>query len=255
VLLSRADIHIHTTCSDGLKTPEAVVEYAATATDLKVIAIADHDTIGGALAARRYWGRYQREFGHLEIIIASEITSCDGDILGLFLRRDVRAGMSGFHTVEAIHAQGGMAIAVHPYSFLLPGVVKGVRGQIHAVPFDGVEIRNGTPTEFLSNYVAQWLNRRHRALPEVGGSDAHYLPTVGQTYTLFRGQTAADFRRALTARQVQAAGRVYSPLTLVRVAALSLLGLMPVAQPSGIRTPTGNRAQTSAVRVRVPLDR
>jgi hypothetical protein len=163
--------------------------------------------------------------------------------------------MSGFHTVEAIHAQGGLAIAVHPYSFLLPGVVRGVRGQIHAVPFDGVEVRNGTPTEFLSNYVAQWLNRRHRALPEVGGSDAHYLPTVGQTCTLFRGKTADDFRHALTAGQVQAAGRVYSPLTLVRVAALALLGLMPVAQPSEARTPAGHRAQPSAVHVRVPFDR
>lgn len=253
--LNRADIHIHTTYSDGLMTPEAVVEYAATATDLKVIAIADHDTIGGALAARRYWGRYQRAFGHLEIIIASEITSCDGDILGLFLRHDVPAGMSAFHTVEAIHAQGGLAIAVHPYSFLLPGVVKGVKGQIHAVPFDGVEIRNGTPTEFFSNYLAQWRNRRQRALPEVGGSDAHYLPTVGQTYTLFGGRTAADFRRALTAGQVQAAGRVYSPLTLARVAALALLGLMPVAQTSPARRSARKRARPAAVRARVPVER
>jgi len=60
-MLNKADIHIHTTFSDGLMTPEAVVEYVATETDLRVIAITDHDTIEGAVAARRYQRRHQRE--------------------------------------------------------------------------------------------------------------------------------------------------------------------------------------------------
>jgi predicted metal-dependent phosphoesterase TrpH len=239
VSLSKADIHIHTTYSDGLMTPEAVVEYAAIETDLQLIAIADHDTIEGAVAAWRYWRRYQRDFGHLDLIIASEITSRDGDILGLFLNDDVPAGMSAARTVEAIHAQGGLAIAVHPYSFLVPTMVKGVKGHIHLLPFDGLEIRNGAPTELPSNYLAQWINRRHRALPEVGGSDAHYLPTVGQTYTLFPGHTAADFRRALETGKIRAEGQVYSPLILARVAVLALLGLMPVATPTRVRSPVG----------------
>lgn len=237
MLLSKADIHIHTTYSDGLMTPEAVVEFAATETDLKVIAVCDHDTLEGALTARRYRQRYKRDFGHLDVIIASEITSRDGDILGLFLNRDVPAGMSAAETVEAIHAQGGLAIAVHPYSFLVPGMVKGVKGRIQTLPFDGVETRNGAPTEFASNYLAEWLNHRRGALPAVGGSDAHYLPTVGQTYTIFPGQRATDFRYALEGGRVQPGGQVYSVLTLARVAALSLLGLMPVAKPSSSRLP------------------
>ena len=235
MLLSKADIHIHTTFSDGLMTPEAVVEYAATQTDLKVIAISDHDTIEAAIAARRYRQRYKSDFGHLDIIIASEITSLDGDVLGLFLHQDVAVGRSAAETVEAIHAQGGLAVAVHPYSLLLPGLVKGVKGRIHSLPFDGVEIRNGTPTEFPGNYLAQWFNRRRRALPETGGSDAHYLPTVGQTYTLFPGRTAVEFRHALKEGQVYAGGQVYSVLTLARVTILSLLGIMPVARPCSTR--------------------
>jgi predicted metal-dependent phosphoesterase TrpH len=237
VFLSKADIHIHTNYSDGLMTPEAVVEYAALKTDLKVVAISDHDTIEGAIAAQHYLRQYRRDFGHLDIIVASEITSRDGDILGLFLRHDVPAGMKAAETVDAIHAQGGLAVAVHPYSFLVPGMVKGVRGHIHRLPFDGVETRNGAPTEYLGNFLARWFNRRNGALPETGGSDAHFLPTVGQTYTLFPGRTAADFRRALQKGQVQAEGQVYSVLTLARVAILSLLGLMPVAKSSSVRIP------------------
>ena len=232
MVFSKADIHIHSTYSDGLMTPEAVVEYAATETDLKVIAITDHDTIDGAVAAQCYQRRYRRDFGHLEVIIASEITSRDGDIIGLFLNDDVPTGLSAAETVAAIHAQDGLAIAVHPYSFLLPTIVTGVRGLVNTLPFDGIETRNATPTEFPSNYLAQWLNRRRRGLPETGGSDSHYLRTVGQTFTRFPGHTAADLRRALTSGQVQAGGQVYSIVTLAWVAARALVGLMPVAKPS-----------------------
>lgn len=235
MILGKADTHIHTTYSDGLMTPEAIVEYTATETQLSVIAITDHDTIAGAVAAQRYWRCYQHDFAHLEVIIGSEITSRDGDVVGLFLTDDVPAGMSAAETVHAIHAQGGLAIAVHPYSFLLPMIIKGVKGHVHSVPFDGIEIRNGTPTEFLSNYLTQWVNRR-RALPEVGGSDAHYLPTVSQTYTFFPGHSAADFRRAIQAGKTQAEGQVYSFFTLAQVAVLSLLGRMPKAEPSTARS-------------------
>lgn len=237
VTFNKADIHIHTDFSDGLMTPEAAVEYAALKTDLQVIAISDHDTIEGAVAAQRYRARYVRDFGHLEIIVASEITSRDGDILGLFLTHDVPAGLSGAETVRAIHAQNALAIAVHPYSFLVPGMVKGVRGKSHKLSLDAIEVRNGSPTEFLSNYLAQWRNRSNGKLPETGGSDAHYLPTIGKTYTLFPGRTAADLRCALETGQVQSGGQVYSVLTLARVAVLSLLGLMPVAKPSSARLP------------------
>ncbi|MBN1814438.1 MAG: phosphotransferase [Anaerolineae bacterium] len=233
---SKADIHIHTTYSDGLMTPAAVVEYAATQTDLRVIAISDHDTIAGAIAAQRYQQRYACDFD-LEVIIASEITSRDGDILGLFMSDDVPAGMSAADTVAALHAQGALAVAVHPYSFLLPTIVNGVKGLVHRLPFDAIEVRNGAPTEYLSNHIARWLNRRHASLPETGGSDAHYLPTVGQTYTYFPGQDAADFRRALLAGQIKAGGQVYSPLMLARVGVLSLLGLIPTAEPTPARSP------------------
>ena len=237
MLLNKADIHIHTTFSDGLMTPEAVVEYAATETDLTVIAISDHDTIEGAWAAWRYQQRYKADFGHLDIIVASEITSQEGDVLGLFLHDDIPPGMSAIETVEAIHAQEGLAIAVHPWSFLLPGVVKGVKGHIRSVPFDGVETRNGTPTEFFSNALTRWLNGHWQGLPETGGTDAHFLPTVGHTYTLFPGSTAADLRQSLETGQVHAGGQVYSIVTLARVAVLSLMGLMPVAKPSSARSP------------------
>lgn len=47
-----ADLHVHTTASDGVLSPEAVVE-AAAARGLAAVGITDHDTIAGIGAATR----------------------------------------------------------------------------------------------------------------------------------------------------------------------------------------------------------
>ncbi len=78
-----ADLHVHTTFSDGMFTPEKVVE-TALAKGLKAIAITDHDCIDGiapALKAAR--GK------DLDVIPGVELSAAAGDseihILGYFL--------------------------------------------------------------------------------------------------------------------------------------------------------------------------
>ncbi|MEI7696216.1 MAG: PHP domain-containing protein, partial [Chlorobium sp.] len=44
--LGKADLHIHTKCSDGIFTPAEIVEKAAVA-GLKAISITDHDSVLG----------------------------------------------------------------------------------------------------------------------------------------------------------------------------------------------------------------
>ena len=50
-----------------------------------------------------------------------------------------------------------------------------------------------------------------------GGSDTHYLPTLGSTYTLFQGETAQDLRDAIETGATRAGGRVYSPFRIFNV--------------------------------------
>jgi len=215
--LSKADLHIHTFFSDGLMSPETLVEYVVEKTDLRVIAITDHDTVAGSLVAQAYWRRFPQDFGRLEVITGAEVTSADGDILALFIEDDIPPGLSAAETVERIHAQGGLAVAAHPYAFMfgLLGLdgMKGVGDQISTVDFDGVEVRNATPSEFFSNRRTGWVNRKARRAA-TGGSDTHYLPTVGSTYTLFPGTTSQDLRHAIETCQTRAGGREYSPFLI-----------------------------------------
>ena len=113
---SRADLHVHTTYSDGTATPEDVLNYYALHSGVQVFAVTDHDTLDGALQGRRFAGEHPDLFGHLEMIVGEEVSSKDGHVLGLFLKEWVPPGMDAARTVEAIHAQGAVAIAAHPYT-------------------------------------------------------------------------------------------------------------------------------------------
>ena len=217
-IYSKADIHIHTTFSDGLNEPEAVVNYVLTQTDLSVIAITDHNTIAGAEVAYAYWHKHRHDFRELEIIKGVEVSSSEGHILGLFLEEDIPMNMSAADTVDAIHAQGGLAIAAHPFTHLLPFTdFQGVGRRIAHLPFDGVEARSSVPTELYANWMTLFYNHQHAQHATLGSSDAHYLTMVGKTYTLFPGRTAQDFRQAVLDKTVKDRGRVNGPIAVWEV--------------------------------------
>lgn len=79
----KADLHIHTTASDGLLTPEEVVKWAAQK-KLKAVAITDHDTINGIEPAIDISDRY-----NVEVIPGIEFSSEHMDeeihILGYYI--------------------------------------------------------------------------------------------------------------------------------------------------------------------------
>lgn len=78
-----ADLHLHTTASDGLLTPAAVVKNAAQA-GFSAIAITDHDTTSGLKEALTAGAKHQ-----LEVIPGIELSTLDGDreihILGYYV--------------------------------------------------------------------------------------------------------------------------------------------------------------------------
>ena len=80
-----ADLHAHTTCSDGLLSPAALVEAAADA-GLEAIAVTDHDVVDGIAPAQQA----ARDLG-LELIVApgieisSHLRGREVHLLGLFI--------------------------------------------------------------------------------------------------------------------------------------------------------------------------
>jgi len=82
--MSRVDLHIHTTASDGQFSPAEVVSMAA-ARGLSVIAVTDHDTINGIESALEA----AQSFPALRVIpgieVSTDIPAGEAHILGYFI--------------------------------------------------------------------------------------------------------------------------------------------------------------------------
>jgi predicted metal-dependent phosphoesterase TrpH len=198
----RADLHVHTVWSDGAQRPEAILEAIQGRVD--VVAITDHDEIRGALRARE-WAREHPELG-VDVVVGEEISTLNGHLLGLFLEERVPQGLSALETISEIHAQGGLAVAAHPFH-PIRGVSRGhvsIGRMIRDLPLDGIEAVNNAGV-FSAPYNA-WaaLYNLELMLPVTAGSDAHDVWYVGSAVTRFEGFDAVALRRALLAGRTRA---------------------------------------------------
>lgn len=214
-MYSKADTHLHTTYSDGKATPEEIVDYVAHATDVRVLAVTDHDTTEGAFVARDY---ALRQKYNLEIVIGQEVTTDEGDVVGLFLQSTLPAYRTARRAIDAIHAQGGLAIAVHPFSkWVTMGDMAGLGLRILELPLDGVEVCNGFPTNLFSNWLTRWVHhQRSHSLSMMGGSDSHVPFTIGQPFTWFAGENANDLRVAIERRSTRVGGWLWGARSIVQ---------------------------------------
>jgi predicted metal-dependent phosphoesterase TrpH len=211
---------MHTTASDGWPTPQELVEHARRSA-LDVIAVTDHDTIEGALRAADHAARWSK----FHVVVGEEVSSRNGHIVGLFLERRIRPGMSAAATVHAIHDQGGLAVAVHPFwrteKRARTRPVHGVGWLAAELDFDAIEVENATPGFYVFNQLAHRLNVGLGS-SAVGGSDAHILDAVGRAYTEFPGKTPEALRDAIAGCGTVARRRRYRAMGLMRYAAWGL---------------------------------
>src|SRR5690349_16073420 len=110
--LGRADPHCHTTASDGMVSPAELVA-AACALKLDLIALTDHDTMASVEETVALG-----EAAGLAVVPGQEVTTgwpAQTHLVGWFLEKPVRMGMSLADSVAAIHEQGGLAMVPHPF--------------------------------------------------------------------------------------------------------------------------------------------
>ncbi|MCL5094112.1 MAG: PHP domain-containing protein [Patescibacteria group bacterium] len=189
---SLADIHIHSDCSDGLDSVKTILDKVKDDGFLSIVCVTDHDTLKGSEIA---WEK--RENYSFEIIKGVEVMSGDGEIIGLFINKNIPKGLSGEETIKRIHNQNGLAIATHPFVFpYLELGGKGVGFKARKLDLDGVEMINGGPLASYSNFFARFFTANW-VLLRLGGSDSHLAKSVGSVVTIFPGETAEDFRKAI----------------------------------------------------------
>ncbi len=104
-----ADLHVHSSYSfDSRLTPKKIVR-ACIRKGLDVIAVVDHNTVRGGLAARM-----AAHGTGLTVIPGIEVKTDMGDLIGLFDEEEVKA--RGFaEALDEIRDMGGLTVLPHPY--------------------------------------------------------------------------------------------------------------------------------------------
>ncbi|MFL5964084.1 MAG: glycosyltransferase [Gaiellaceae bacterium] len=168
-----ADLHMHTSWSHDCSIDAAELVDHAEAEGLGAIAVTDHNVFGGALETVDYArGR------DLVVIPGEEVkTDNQGEVIGLFLEREIPRGLSFGDTIAAIREQGGLVYVPHPFD------------RLHAIPDPRTLHRHLADIDVLEVYNARLLFEayndealrfaRKYNLTMGAGSDAHVLQGVG----------------------------------------------------------------------------
>jgi predicted metal-dependent phosphoesterase TrpH len=167
------DLHMHTSWSfDCAVDPAELVDHAISE-GLGAIAVTDHNAFGGALETM------DEARGRDLIVIPGEEIKTDkqGEVIGLFLEREIPRGLTFADTIAAIREQNGLVYLPHPFDRMhtIPDPATLHR---HVADIDVFEVYNARLLFEAQNDEALRFARKYD-LTMGAGSDAHVLQGVG----------------------------------------------------------------------------
>ena len=166
-----ADLHVHSNYSKDCASSIESILATAREIGLGALAIADHNEVDGALLARELSG------GDPFVIVAEEVKTSGGEVIGLFLKEAVPKGLSFDDTLSRIKDQGGLVYIPHPFDRL--HVTPSYRALVdNLYRIDVIETYNARVTLSPSNLAAERFAAKYNMVAGAG-SDAHVLQGLG----------------------------------------------------------------------------
>lgn len=190
------DLHIHSDYStDGCMSLEEIIAGCRKA-GLQGCAVCDHERVlTDAVDAP----------DDFLLIPGVEIATQYGHVLGLFVREPIET-TEFTAVVEAIHAQGGLAVMAHPFAHNIPDSALEPVAEL----LDGLEVWNSR-VEWKhrhANERARAFAQKHGLFP-MGGSDSHVYEELGAGRTTLQVEelTTEAVKAALLAGQGRITGQ------------------------------------------------
>lgn len=209
-----ADFHVHPAIvsAAGLAPWDLVLE--AQRQGLDAFAITPHNRVFPAPIGA--W--FSRLIGGPTVVAGEEVRAPDFHIIAVGIARTVSPHQTASAAIEAIHRQGGVAIAAHPVAWYWPAFDAAAMASL-----DGSEVMG--PGALRVERVRADFEAFHRRgrLTAIGSSDYHGLGRLGmcRTYVFATDPSAPAILEALRAKRTVVYGvdnRVYGDPALIRLA-------------------------------------
>ncbi len=167
----KVEFHCHTIYSkDSLVRPHQLVE-AARRKGLDRVIITDHNSIGGALEAKRLAPDL--------IIVGEEVMTTQGELLAAFVSEELPAGLEPLEAIRRLRAQAAFISVSHPFDVFRSGHWQ-LSDLLEIIPLvDAVETYNSRCMTMQPNHKAREFARLHDLAGTVG-SDAHTAIELGR---------------------------------------------------------------------------
>ena len=123
----------------------------------------------------------QERFGE-KIIVGEEISTVEGDLIGLFLKETIPSNLTTLQVVKEVHAQGGLVYIPHPFETLRKGLQQEVLETIRE-EIDIVEVYNGRALFRGKPFLTEAFAKKYQ-YPEAASSDAHCYSGMGRSYSV-----------------------------------------------------------------------
>jgi predicted metal-dependent phosphoesterase TrpH len=115
------------------------------------------------------------------VIVAEEILTVVGEVMGLFLSEEVARGLSAQETISRIRDQGGLVAIPHPFGRSLPWHSNVLTSMEILPQVDIIEAFNSR-TPFSGSVRRAAMLAKEQGKAASAGSDAHTLGEIGRAY-------------------------------------------------------------------------
>lgn len=108
----RLETHCHTKFSKDSLLPFTLLYLKCKLCGISCIAITEHNNIIGATKFKEYC---RKRKSNLCVIVGEEIMTESGEVIGLYLKKEIPQGLSCKETIAQIREQKGIVYVPHPY--------------------------------------------------------------------------------------------------------------------------------------------
>jgi predicted metal-dependent phosphoesterase TrpH len=192
------DFHIHTRFSrDSILTEQTFIEKAIER-GLTHVCVTNHNNVEGAIVVRDKVA----ELGlsdRLTVVLGEEVSTADGEVVGIFLTKTIPRGLSAKETADEIHRQGGLVSIPHPFDpFRGSHIREGpLRNLAELNKIDMVEVFNCRVSLQRHNAEAAEFADRY-GIAGIAASDSHSSFEVAMAFNALPSfETAAELKAVL----------------------------------------------------------